>query len=128
MVMGRPCFDHPREDKEDMLVSSLLCNGDSWMLNLLVRVFDVYWEKVEDSGVIHGEALNPLPFLSKIDVPWIFINTGGIFQDYIEMEDIEILVFDLLASVVVYQGGFGILVRDLDVTSRSFRRINSASV
>ncbi|GKC73358.1 hypothetical protein Tco_1119241 [Tanacetum coccineum] len=181
MVVGRPCIDYPREDKEDMcdhspwlvqvsascalhysgakcirscssdmaldyvsespqsvpeyqgsyskayssrLASCLPSNGDSWMLNLLVRVFDVYWEKVKDSALRGGEALTPLPFLFKNGVPWVFINTGGIFQDYIEMEDIESLVFDLLASVVVYQGGFGVLVRDLDVTPRSLGEVS----
>ncbi|GKG51937.1 hypothetical protein Tco_0544575, partial [Tanacetum coccineum] len=49
------------------------------------------------------QAVTPLPFLSKTGVPWVLIDPGGIFQDYIEMEGVESLASDLLASCEAYQ-------------------------
>ncbi|GKF96630.1 hypothetical protein Tco_0292451 [Tanacetum coccineum] len=49
-------------------------------------------------------AVIPLPFLSKTGVPWVLIDPGGIFQDYIETKGEESLISDLLTSLEVYQG------------------------
>ncbi|GKB46956.1 hypothetical protein Tco_0897709 [Tanacetum coccineum] len=76
------------------------------------------------------KVVTPLSFLSKISVPCVHVDPGGIFQAsyegmgiricvggedcsfkpvYIEMEGAESLASDLLDSLEAYQGGLGVL-------------------
>ncbi|GJT93950.1 hypothetical protein Tco_1082795 [Tanacetum coccineum] len=47
---------------------------------------------------------------------WELIGPGGNPHLYIEMEGAESLVSDIVISSAIYQGEFGIMIRDLDVT------------
>ncbi|GJT03331.1 hypothetical protein Tco_0824500 [Tanacetum coccineum] len=70
------------------------------------------------------KVVTPLSFLSKISVPCVHVDPGGIFQVYIEMEGMESLASDLLDSSKAYKGWIGRPSSRLDVTPHSLGDIN----
>ncbi|GKB03622.1 hypothetical protein Tco_0831765 [Tanacetum coccineum] len=89
LAMEEVMWCHPDSLSSGVFDSSLQLCLMSLLMSATLAPFQGEWG-------LNAKAVIPLPFLSKTGVPWLLVDPGGNFQDYMGMEVEESLVSDLL--------------------------------